>query len=263
MDLKEEKLFRNSKQRRRHPWELARAEIMVSIINKHLNVTKYNPTFLDIGCGDVFILDKISKTWPDSKFIGIDTGFNKETLNYYSRKHPNINLYKSFKDMANAVVVSVDIVLMLDVLEHVQNDADMVNEIIQNPAINNNTSFLIFVPAFQFAFSSHDKWLKHYRRYNISLLSLKAEQSGLRIIEAGYFFFFLLVLRMLKVCCEMLGWSSFTDNKGVGEWRGNDFSGTIIKTLLLWDYKISSFINKIGLRVPGLSCYALCQKREL
>ena len=54
-------------------------------------------------------------------------------------------------------------VILMDVLEHTFNDTEFLKEILKKTP---QDSFLfITVPSFQFLFSSHDVYLKHYRRY--------------------------------------------------------------------------------------------------
>jgi len=61
-----------------------------------------------------------------------------------------------------------DVVTSFEVLEHVTNDTLVVSEIMR---VLKDDGYLIFsVPAFQFVFSSHDKALKHKRRYNKKML---------------------------------------------------------------------------------------------
>ncbi len=57
-----------------------------------------------------------------------------------------------------------DVVVAFDVLEHIYNHKEAVDEILR--VLNNDGVFVFTVPAFQCLFSSHDKALNHYRRYS-------------------------------------------------------------------------------------------------
>ena len=263
MDLKEVKIFENTQRCRRHPWEVARLKVVFSLIKKYSRLTRNNSIILDIGCGDVFLLNMISELLPNLKFVGVDTKFDKKTINNYLKESSNLELYSSLEEMRGAINTPVNVVLMLDVLEHVQDDVGMLKNIIQTTVVDANTLFLVTVPAFRFLFSSHDKWLGHYRRYDVNLLSKKAEQSGLQVIEKGYFFASLLIPRMVKVIFEKLGIFSVRKNKGIGGWKGNNFIDTLVEFSLFLDYKVAVFMKKVGLKIPGLSCYMICQKQAL
>jgi 2-polyprenyl-3-methyl-5-hydroxy-6-metoxy-1,4-benzoquinol methylase len=262
MDLKEKTIFSNGQQRR-HPWELVRGEVLVSLVTNHFPSARNKPVIVDIGCGDAFFLKLMSRSFSGAKLIGVDTGLDKEAMEHQSEMSMNIQMYNSFEQFVNAMAVSadtVDIVLLLDVLEHVQNEGEMLKNIVQSPVITPNALFFVTAPAFQSLFTSHDLWLGHYRRYNITQLSQKAEQAGLRIVESGYFFTSLLLPRFFRVMVEKLWPAVQRINKGIGGWQGNDFKDAAIKTILLGDFHISALLNKIGLKIWGLSCYLICQK---
>ncbi len=61
-----------------------------------------------------------------------------------------------------------DIVVAFDVLEHIEDDKKAVEQIYR--VLSKNGVFVFTVPAFNFMFSSHDKFLGHKRRYNKKML---------------------------------------------------------------------------------------------
>ena len=82
--------------------------------------------------------------------------------------------------------VDVDAVLMIDVIEHVDDDVALVREYAQKAAAG--TQFLISVPAFNFLWSSHDEFLEHRRRYSLDALQDTVEKAGLAVTDIRYFF---------------------------------------------------------------------------
>ena len=62
------------------------------------------------------------------------------------------------------VHIKADIVLAMDVLEHIQDDYSTLKE--WKNTLKPNGLLLITVPAFQHLWSSHDIFLGHHRRYN-------------------------------------------------------------------------------------------------
>ncbi len=82
--------------------------------------------------------------------------------------------------------VEADTVLMIDVIEHVDDDVALVGDYVRRAAPG--TRFLISVPAFQFLWSSHDEFLEHRRRYRLSDLRETVEAAGLAPLRMRYFF---------------------------------------------------------------------------
>lgn len=77
-------------------------------------------------------------------------------------------------------------VLMLDVIEHVDDDVALIRDYADKAAPG--TRFLISVPAFNFLWSSHDDFLDHRRRYTEESLVTAVEAAGLEPLRQRYFF---------------------------------------------------------------------------
>lgn len=71
-------------------------------------------------------------------------------------------------------------VLMMDVLEHVADDAALAREY----AAACGARVIATVPAFMWLWSDHDEFLGHYRRYTLQRLESVLETAGLRV-EVG------------------------------------------------------------------------------
>jgi 2-polyprenyl-3-methyl-5-hydroxy-6-metoxy-1,4-benzoquinol methylase len=93
-----------------------------------------------------------------------------------------------------------DLILLMDVLEHVDDDVGLIRAALVGAA--QDTLVLITVPAFQTLFSAHDLFLEHKRRYTLRQITEVVRAAGLEIVSARYFFAFLLpiaaALRLLK-----------------------------------------------------------------
>lgn len=83
-------------------------------------------------------------------------------------------------------VSNADLVLMMDVLEHVDDDVGMLQE--YSAKVPPGTTFLISVPAFQSLWSGHDVFLGHRRRYRLEQLEACVRRAGLSVRTAAYFF---------------------------------------------------------------------------
>ncbi|MBN2745332.1 MAG: methyltransferase domain-containing protein [Bacteroidales bacterium] len=251
MDLKE---FQHSSFTSRHPWELARFEVMKDILSRRIDFDSVRMV-ADIGCGDAFVVDNLAAFMPKANLAAVDKNFTaveKEQI-LASIRHSNITLFEDVLEL-ESLQQNIDIVLLMDVIEHVEKDVDFIRQVKTLPNVTSNTLFFVTVPAFQSLFSEHDVFLNHFRRYNQSQLQEVLMQAGLKVNQTGYFFLSLLFVRSLQ---KMLR----KDNtNGLNQSKSSAFANRIVKMVLLIDYNISSFLNKIGIRLPGLSLYALCQK---
>jgi SAM-dependent methyltransferase len=81
---------------------------------------------------------------------------------------------------------SADLVLLMDVLEHVDDDVALLQEYWDKAAPG--TVFVITVPAFKFMWSAHDDYLDHRRRYTRALLAKTIEAVGAKPRLLHYYF---------------------------------------------------------------------------
>ncbi len=251
MDLKE---YQNSLFSQRHPWELARFEVMKDILSRRIGLDSVKRV-ADIGCGDAFVVDSLAAHMPKANLAAVDKNFTeveKEQI-LASLQHPNITLLSDISELKSSPQ-NIDIVLLMDVIEHVEYDVDFLRQINSLPIITPNTLFFITVPAFQSLFSEHDVFLNHFRRYNKTQLQAVLTQADLQVVQSGYFFLSLLIVRSFQKLFRK------DNTNGLNQSKTSAFGNKIVKLVLLIDYKFSSIFNKIGIRLPGLSLYALCQK---
>ena len=259
MDLKEAEIF-NSKTSPRHPWEVARIEVVFKLLQTYLPCALYKgAALLDLGCGDTFLTEQLSTKLPDSSFIAIDIAFTDEMVIYYNKKftEENVNL-KVFRRLEDIDSIRINVVLLLDVLEHIADDVAFLKSIIKNTYITADTYFLITVPSYQALFSSHDIFLGHYRRYNSLSLEKTINKAGLHTEKIGCFFTTLLIIRIIQISFEKIIKAS--SSKGVASWKGGKILSTIIKSILILDFKLAYILGKKGILIHGLSNYIICKK---
>ncbi|MFA6923217.1 MAG: class I SAM-dependent methyltransferase [Bacteroidales bacterium] len=263
MDLKETKRF-NYHASERHPWETARFEVICEILKqKFPEILKQKLKILDVGCGDIFFIENLSKHFPLSEFYAVDTAFDEKILKELRNKFTDkpIFIENSLNNIELKKNHFFDFVLLLDVIEHIEDDIGFLTDLKNNIYINNNTYFIITAPAFNFLFSSHDVFLGHYRRYSNKTLYKSITQSGFETISSGYFFFSILISRLFKKVIErFFNVKKENQKEGIGNWNGNKILTLIIKKYLLFDFRISNCFRKIGIKIPGLTNYVICKK---
>ena len=79
-----------------------------------------------------------------------------------------------------------DLVLMMDVLEHVDDDAGLVAE--YAGLVAPGTPIFVTVPAFEFMWSAHDDFLDHRRRYTVPRLRAALAAGGATPERLHYYF---------------------------------------------------------------------------
>ena len=263
MDLREIQNRKNSSSNR-HPWELARLEILkkkLNAISKNLNTNEI--VIVDIGCGDTFVLETISEHFRFKNFYGVDTAFQSEDINNIEKKYNGkIKLFNDVNDL-KLNEKDVHIVLLMDVIEHIENDKKFVNDLYKKEFINEKSVILATVPSYQNLFCSHDNFLLHFRRYKNSEFINLFEGAGFKITESGYFFFVLIIPRIIKVLAEKV-FPNKTDNSINGSaltyWNHNKLITNFFKFVLMTDYRLSAFFLRLKIKIPGLSNFVICKK---
>ncbi|PRX46302.1 class I SAM-dependent methyltransferase [Salegentibacter salegens] len=251
-------LLEKSKSGRRHPWELARYEVVKSLINTHIK-NYSGKKILDLGCGDLFFLNKFSEDKTDTDFYAVDTAFDEE----YIKSEGVVSHIKLFNSLSNLPNEDLffDIVFLMDVVEHIENDVTFLENLKNNSFITEKTIILITVPAYQKLFCYHDHFLGHYRRYTNSTIENVTKKAGFKTLTKGYFFTSLLLPRFIEVIKENAGKKNKIRGTRLTQWNKNNLTTQSIKKMLLFDFKIGQILKKIGINTPGLSNYLLCKIR--
>jgi 2-polyprenyl-3-methyl-5-hydroxy-6-metoxy-1,4-benzoquinol methylase len=77
-----------------------------------------------------------------------------------------------------------DSIVMINVLEHLRDDADILRSL--SAHLTENGVLIIYVPALNALFGDWDDWAGHYRRYSKPHLAQVMTASGLSVIECRY-----------------------------------------------------------------------------
>ncbi len=88
-------------------------------------------------------------------------------------------------DRIPAPDASYDMIVLLDVLEHVEADMESLAAIRRK--LRPEGRLLVTVPALPWLWSAHDAKHHHFRRYTKASLRRTAEAAGLQVLETGYF----------------------------------------------------------------------------
>ena len=135
-------------------------------------------SILDVGAGSGFFTKFLLAKTDAKQAWCVDTSYDGDSADQF--------LGKPLYMKTSIDHVDVDLVLLMDVLEHVVDDVQLLSEYVQK--VPNDTHFLITVPAFQFLWSGHDEFLEHKRRYTLSSLEATVKKAGLKINRSTYYF---------------------------------------------------------------------------
>lgn len=171
MDLKETAILGADIER--HWYYSAKAKAMTRMLGQ------FAPrTILDVGAGSGFFSRHLLGSTAAHEAWCVDTSYEAERSSRASGKP--IHFRRSIG------TIEADLVLMMDVLEHVDNDVALLRDYVAK--VPDETAFMITVPAFQFLWSDHDEFLEHKRRYKLKQLEATVIEAGLEIRQGAYFF---------------------------------------------------------------------------
>ncbi len=251
MDLCE----RGSQGGNRHPWETARVRAIAQLLARRVGNASGRHV-LDIGCGDGFLLECLAAQFAFASATGCDIHLSDTDLEQFRAETKAVEYTNS---LAQAKHQQFDLILMLDVIEHVEDDTKFLKQIAEE-CLCSSGKILVTAPAFQVLFNRHDRHLKHFRRYRRTQLHDLVDRAGLRCIESGYLFASLLGPRAISKVFEKIGMTG-TGAEGVGQWSQGARVTRIIESALVLDNRICLAAQERGLILPGLSCWMLCEKQ--
>jgi len=241
---------------KRHPWEISRLNFFKkNIMNAHLNDRALK--ILDIGAGDGwFSREMLNILHPDSTIVCWDNNYNTETINQLSSITNRRIKYTSLRPQGK-----FDLLMLLDVLEHINDDKDFLSEAIKEH-MGSNSLMLISIPAWPMLYSKHDLHLRHVRRYKPKKFKSLLELSGLEVLMRGGFFHSLLLPRLFSKILSQFFYRQ-RNVKDIGDWQCGHVLTRLIETALAFDNNMSIWLTKYEMDLPGLSWWALCKKRSL
>jgi 2-polyprenyl-3-methyl-5-hydroxy-6-metoxy-1,4-benzoquinol methylase len=138
---------------------------------------------LDIGAGSAIFSKYLLDRGAESA-VCVDSAYPEERREAYNGK--------PIRFTREIPPENADLVLLMDVLEHVDDDVGLMRASLAGAA--RGAFVLISVPAFQSLFSAHDRFLEHRRRYTAGSLEKAVRTAGLEVISTRYFFAMILPL---------------------------------------------------------------------
>ncbi len=163
-----------------HWWWEGRRRLVRALLDGHTP-----KSILDIGCGTGETLSFLHKLYPTAKLQGIDV--LPEAVIYTKKRKHKAEIGDATKLKFKAS--SFDALLILDVIEHINNDVQVLKE--AKRVLTKDGVIIVTAPAMALIWSNHDKNQGHYRRYSRDGFETIAKKAGLTVEYISYFNFFL------------------------------------------------------------------------
>ena len=236
---------------RRHPWETARARFFRSLIARH--AWSGGPRrVLDVGAGDGWFAGELGRAAEGAAIVCWDVNYRSADL--------AADLPAGVVRTAAEPEGTFDLVLLLDVVEHVEDDGGFLDRSIV-PHLDPDGVMIVSVPAYQALFSAHDEALAHHRRYSPrQLRALLAPRF--EIVARGGLFASLLPARAAGVARERLAGARPAEGQGIGHWDRGPGLTRALGAALDADAGAGLWLAEHGLPMPGLSTWAVCRPRR-
>lgn len=162
----------------RHWWFAGRRAIIDDVL------TRLEPTprgrVLEVGCGcggNFSMLAKYGELWA--------TDTDDTALGYARRSGLARVDYGRLPDSMPTGLEPFDLIVLLDVLEHVDEDVEALRRL--RPLLRPGGRLLATVPAYRFLWSPHDTLHEHKRRYVRQDLRRRVESAGYLVRRLTYF----------------------------------------------------------------------------
>lgn len=195
---------------------------------------------LDVGAGSGFFSRHLLSETPAESALCVDIGYPADRDDSVAGKPV---LYRR-----DAGLTDCDLVLMMDVLEHVDDDRWLVRHYADKvPA---GAHFLATVPAFAFLWSGHDVFLEHKRRYRLPEIESTMRDAGLEIVRGSYYFGFVFPLAAAVRLADRNTTEPRSSLKKQGALTNGILTAICAAELPLFP------VN----RLAGLSCFVLARK---
>ncbi len=164
-----------------HPIDLAsRARAKREVL---ANVPASEGVVLEVGCSSGYMLDELARSLPkDTLLIGSD--YVAGPLRALADRTPSQPLMRFDLTKCPLPSNSVDVVVALNVLEHIRDDQKAAREIAR--ILRPGGAAVIELPAAPGLYDVYDKALMHFRRYTLAGACSLFADAGMRVVRRSH-----------------------------------------------------------------------------
>jgi SAM-dependent methyltransferase len=211
----------------------------------HRMIPLPSPTsILDVGAGLGFFSSSLLQSTNARIAVCVDPG--------YPENRADTRMGKPLLFRRSVERSDADLVLLMDVIEHVEDDVGFVREYVDKVAPG--TRFIVTVPAFMCLWSSHDVFLEHFRRYTLAGIEHVIRAGGLTVELGCYFYAALLPVVAVSRGLERLKQRDRTDARS----QMQDFH-PLVNAMLWWVCRTELPIFRAN-RLAGLTVFVRAVK---
>jgi Methyltransferase domain len=165
----------------RHFWHYARSRI----VERHLRSTtpQNDPggtPVLDVGCGVGLTVNYLRRSGIDCHGVELGSPPIRPGLENFVTTGTDAN------DLPIEIRQRTRIILLLDVIEHIENPISFLTNLCANFPILER--ILITVPARMELWSNYDVYYRHFLRYDKKQMRIVAKRAGFDLVALRYFF---------------------------------------------------------------------------
>lgn len=161
-----------------HWWWQVRRRFVLRVLDA-LSARRPLKSILDVGCGDGLFFEQLSR-YGEPRGVEADAGLvdpagpwaSRVTIASFGAAYPDDRRY--------------DLVLMLDSLEHIEDDRGAARR--AHDLLEPGGFLLLTVPALRSLWSVHDVANRHFRRYDKASLRAVLESAGFEIETLSFYF---------------------------------------------------------------------------
>lgn len=226
-----------------HWWFVGRRKFLRQLIQRHGNLGP-DARIFEAGCGFGGNLPLLEEFGRVSAFE-----YSDEARAYSTAQSGIAVMPGALPDGVDFGGRTYDLIALLDVLEHIEDDRASLETL--GRGLAENGRMLITVPAFQWLWSTHDELHHHKRRYSRKSLESVIRAAGLEPVKTGYFNSLLFPLAMAQRIATRA-----SNSPAVGD----EMPPKPVNKALGWVFSLeSAMAGKFGLPF-GLSAYAIVEK---
>ncbi len=214
---------------------------------------------LEIGSSSGYLLQEIKTSFPESFLIGSDCF--PESLEKIAKTASCIPLLQF--DLASCPLPdnSMDIIVALNVLEHIQDDESALKQIYR--ILKPGGYAIIEVPANSHLFDFYDQQLKHYRRYDMKTLKQISSGCGFVTSKSTHLGFFIYpAFKLMKLMNRKREKYLDSYQKQVAMKTQIRFGGPIVNRILFLVMLSELYLGKILSYPWGIRCILTLQKPQ-
>ena len=162
---------------RAHWWFRGRRAVLVALLRRRLPAGRHR--LLELGCGTGNVLESLGE-------FGEAVGMEPDEALVAAARNAGLDVRRGALPDSRVVPAGwPDVVLMLDVLEHLDDDASALR--VAHELLAPGGTLVVAVPAYDWLWTGHDVVLGHRRRYTAPSLRARVSAAGFDVGYVSYF----------------------------------------------------------------------------